>query len=144
MKCQLWHKPGFVITLGWWNSETHKYLLSMYPGSSSLCSLTLCTHCDNDPDHMCLLPGRGSLCWTVPTWRFGLWTVWCRWCLLLPSWMWLCTTAAWAGGCPSPAPHQSSTLTPPLTTLVSGDNLTNLGCFPKGGELVLITCFSSV
>lgn len=100
-------------------------------------------HCNYDPDHMCMLPGRGSPCWTVPTWQFGLWTAWCRWCRLPPFWTWWCMTAAWAGGCPSPAPRQSSTSIPPLTTLVSGDGSTNSRLIHRGGKWVLLKCFNT-
>lgn len=70
-----------------------------------------------------LLSERASLCKIVPTWQFGLWTPWFRWCLHMSSWMWWCTTAAWAGACPSPAPRQNSTLTPPHITLVGVDTV---------------------
>lgn len=64
-----------------------------------------------------------SLFRTVPTWLFGLWIQWCRWFLPTPSWMWLFMSAVWAEACPSPAPHQSSTLIQPHITLVGSHNL---------------------
>lgn len=78
--------------------------------------------CDSAFHYACvLLSERGSLCKIVHTWQFGLWTQWCRWCLHMSSLMRWCMTAAWAGACPSPAPHQNSTLTLPHITLVGVD-----------------------
>lgn len=79
-------------------------------------------YCDSAFHYACvLLSERGSLCKIVHTWQFGLWTQWCRWCLHMSSLMRWCMTAAWAGACPSPAPHQNSTLTLPHITLVGVD-----------------------